>query len=184
MNKEKLKKVLKFAGIAFVVLLILIQFIPVAHTNPPVTREIQWDSLQTRALAQRACFDCHSNETVWPWYAYVAPVSWRIANHVYDGRRRLNFSEWDRPNENEGAFSRENLKHFATELGLDTQQFNQCLDSDKYRAKVQGEIGQAEQLGVRSTPTLFVNGQLIRNGSDYQVLQSAITAALKSDESG
>jgi hypothetical protein len=52
-------------------------------------------------LAQRACFDCHSNETVWPWYAYVAPVSWRIANHVYDGRRRLNFSEWDRPNENE-----------------------------------------------------------------------------------
>jgi hypothetical protein len=101
MNKEKLKKFLKIAGIAIVVLLILIQFIPVSHTNPPVTREIQWDSPQTQELAQRACFDCHSNETVWPWYAYVAPVSWRIANHVNEGRRRLNFSEWDRPNENE-----------------------------------------------------------------------------------
>jgi hypothetical protein len=101
MNKEKLKKFLKIAGIAIVVLLILIQFIPVSHANPPVTREIQWDSPQTQELAQRACFDCHSNETVWPWYAYVAPVSWRIANHVNEGRRRLNFSEWDRPNENE-----------------------------------------------------------------------------------
>jgi protein-disulfide isomerase len=86
--------------------------------------------------------------------------------------------------ENEGAFSRENLKRFAAELRLDTQQFNQCLDSDKYQAKVQQEIGQAEQLGVRSTPTLFVNGQLLRNGSDYQVLQTAITAALKAAESG
>jgi hypothetical protein len=101
MNKEKLKKFLKIAGIAIVVLLILLQFIPVSHANPPVTREIQWDSPQTQELAQRACFDCHSNETVWPWYAYVAPVSWRIANHVNEGRRRLNFSEWDRPNENE-----------------------------------------------------------------------------------
>ncbi|MCQ3980789.1 MAG: DsbA family protein [Anaerolineae bacterium] len=86
--------------------------------------------------------------------------------------------------ENEGTFSRENLTHFAAELGLDTQQFNQCLDSNKYQAKVQQEIGQAEQLGVHSTPTLFVNGQLIRNGSDYQVLQTAITTALKAAESG
>ncbi|MCQ3980790.1 MAG: cytochrome C [Anaerolineae bacterium] len=79
----------------------MIQFIPVAHTDPPITREIRWDSPQTQELAQRACFDCHSNETIWPWYTYVAPVSWRVANHVYEGRRRLNFSEWDRPNENE-----------------------------------------------------------------------------------
>lgn len=80
--------------------------------------------------------------------------------------------------ENEGTFSRDNLKRFAADLGLDTEQFNQCLDSDQYRAKVQQESAEAQRLGVRSTPTVFVNGQLIRDGSNYQVLQTAIEAAL------
>jgi len=74
---------------------IAIQFIPVDRTNPPVTREIAWNSPETRALAQRACFDCHSNETVWPAYAYVAPISLMLAEHVAYGRDQLNFSEWD-----------------------------------------------------------------------------------------
>jgi len=78
---------------------IAIQFIPVDRTNPPVTREIAWNSPETRALAQRACFDCHSNETVWPAYAYVAPISLMLAEHVADGRDQLNFSEWDGRNE-------------------------------------------------------------------------------------
>lgn len=46
---------------------------------------------------RRACFDCHSNQTVWPWYSYVAPVSWLVQNDVDGGRQHLNFSEWDRP---------------------------------------------------------------------------------------
>ncbi|MCB0126541.1 MAG: heme-binding domain-containing protein, partial [Caldilineaceae bacterium] len=69
------------------------------RTNPAVTREVQWNSPETRAIAQRACYDCHSNETVWPWYSYVAPVSLRVADHVAEGREHLNFSEWDRANE-------------------------------------------------------------------------------------
>jgi hypothetical protein len=44
----------------------------------------------------RACFDCHSNETVWPWYSNIAPVSWLVQNDVNEGRGRLNFSEWGR----------------------------------------------------------------------------------------
>jgi len=78
---------------------ILIQFIPYGrnHTNPPATKEPTWNSAATRQLIRRACFDCHSNETVWPWYSYVAPVSWLVQNDVDDGRERLNFSEWDRP---------------------------------------------------------------------------------------
>lgn len=76
-----------------------IQFIPVDRTNPPVTREVAWNSPETRALAQRACFDCHSNETVWPFYAYIAPMSLMLAEHVADGRDQLNFSEWDGRNE-------------------------------------------------------------------------------------
>lgn len=94
-----MKQFLRIAGIVIIVLLILIQFVPVDRSNPPVTREVQWDSPETRALAQRACFDCHSNETVWPWYSYVAPVSLYLAHHVDDGRRHLNFSTWDQPNE-------------------------------------------------------------------------------------
>lgn len=86
-------------GIAFgilVVVAVLIQFIPVDRTNPPVSAEPNWDSPQTRALAKDACFDCHSNETVWPLYAKIAPVSWLIARDVDEGRSELNFSEWGR----------------------------------------------------------------------------------------
>lgn len=70
-----------------------IQFISVSHNNPPVVKELKWDSPKTRAFAQRACFDCHSNESRWPWYSHVAPMSWLIANDVKNARERLNFSE-------------------------------------------------------------------------------------------
>lgn len=64
------------------------------QTNPPVVNEPAWDSPQTRALAQRACFDCHSNETHWPIYSRIAPVSYLVTIHVVEGREHLNFSEW------------------------------------------------------------------------------------------
>jgi hypothetical protein len=67
------------------------------HTNPPVTQEPAWPSPEVRALAVRACFDCHSNETKWPWYASVAPASWLVEHHVEEGRGELNFSEFDKP---------------------------------------------------------------------------------------
>lgn len=94
-----LKKILIGAMLAIAILIITIQLVPYrrAHTNPPVQAEPNWDSPQTRQLAQRACFDCHSNETVWPWYSNVAPISWLIQHDVEDGRRRLNLSEWNRP---------------------------------------------------------------------------------------
>jgi len=76
----------------------LIQFVPYgrAHVNPPVVVEPAWDSSRTRELAVRACFDCHSNETVWPWYSNIAPLSWLIQRDVDEGRDDLNFSEWQR----------------------------------------------------------------------------------------
>lgn len=80
--------------------------------------------------------------------------------------------------ENVGTFSTENLKRFAADLDLDTEQFNECLDSGKYEAKVEQETAQGWQEGVRGTPTLFVNGRLIEGGGDYQVLREAIEAAL------
>jgi len=89
---------------------VLIQFIPFGrdHSNPPATREPAWDSPATRDLIRRACFDCHSNETVWPWYSHVAPVSWLVQRDVNGGRGHLNFTEWDRP--------QEHAKHVAEQV--------------------------------------------------------------------
>jgi mono/diheme cytochrome c family protein len=77
-------------------LFLLIQIIPIGaqRTNPPVVAEPKWDSPQTRVLAKRACFDCHSNETKWPWYGYITPVSWLLANDVLNARAAFNFSDW------------------------------------------------------------------------------------------
>jgi mono/diheme cytochrome c family protein len=92
-------KIWKIIGIIVLVGLIifgLIQLIPYGHnhTNPSVVQEPTWDSPETRALAKRACFDCHSNETTWPWYSSIAPVSWLVQRDVTEGRSRLNFSTW------------------------------------------------------------------------------------------
>jgi hypothetical protein len=77
-------------------LLVVIQLIPVWlwQSNPAPQSQPKWDSTQTQALAQRACFDCHSNQTTWPWYSYVAPASWLITRDVISGRRELNFDNW------------------------------------------------------------------------------------------
>ncbi len=79
--------------------LLLAQAVPFGrdHHNPPVAMEPAWDTPATRKLAVRACFDCHSNQTRWPWYSWIAPISWVVTNDVMGGRHRLNFSEWDRP---------------------------------------------------------------------------------------
>ena len=72
-----------------------IQLVPYGPIALPSTRaEPSWDSPRTRELVVRACFDCHSNEVSWPWYAYVAPASWLVRGDVDRGREELNFSEW------------------------------------------------------------------------------------------
>lgn len=78
-------------------LFLVIQLVPYGrdHTNPAVTQEPNWDSPETRQLAERACFDCHSNETDWSaWYTSIAPISWLVQRDVDEGRRALNFSTW------------------------------------------------------------------------------------------
>jgi hypothetical protein len=85
-------------------LFLLAQAVPYgrSHTNPPTTAEPRWDSPQTRELAARACFDCHSNLTSWPWYSNIAPISWLTQRDVDGGRASLNFSEWNKPQDGAG----------------------------------------------------------------------------------
>ncbi|RME69723.1 MAG: cytochrome C [Chloroflexi bacterium] len=90
---------LSFTGLVILAVFgfIVIQFIPVARYNPAVHTEPPWDSPQTKMLVERACYDCHSNRTQWPWYSYIAPFSWLVAHDVNEGRAALNFSLWNQP---------------------------------------------------------------------------------------
>jgi len=83
--------------IGIVIVAVVIQFVPYgwAHDNPPVTQDAPWPSAEARDLAVAACYDCHSNETEWPVYSYVAPMSWLVRRDVEAGRDELNFSTWD-----------------------------------------------------------------------------------------
>jgi hypothetical protein len=102
--RARTKKILLGIGIGLVAGFGAIQLVPYGrdHANPPVVSEPRWDQASTRALAVRACFDCHSNESAWPWYTHVAPASWLVQSHVDEGRRVLNFSDWSRTYEEAG----------------------------------------------------------------------------------
>lgn len=98
--------------LAVIILLLLIQLVPYgrSHINPPVTGEPKWDSPQTRDLFMRACGDCHSNETKWPWYSSIAPASWLVQSDVDEARENLNISEWGRKGKNKGVDAANELK--------------------------------------------------------------------------
>jgi hypothetical protein len=87
----------------------LAQLVPVSRTNPPVESEVDAPP-EVRAVLQRSCYDCHSHATRWPWYAWIAPVSWLLAHDVAEGREHLNFSTWGRYDAAERA---ENLEEIA-----------------------------------------------------------------------
>lgn len=93
------KSLLAIVSVTILGLLLVAQLVPYGrdHSNPPIVAEPAWNSPATRSLADRACFDCHSNQTRWPWYADVAPMSWLVQSHVDEGRQVLNFSDWNRP---------------------------------------------------------------------------------------
>ncbi len=96
-----MKKKLEYAAVALAALWVAAQFVRPERNNPPADPAASFEAVtaaapQVRAVLERACADCHSNHTVWPWYSKVAPVSWLVAQDVKEGRARLNFSEWNR----------------------------------------------------------------------------------------
>jgi hypothetical protein len=95
----RVKKVLKWAAVVVLLLFVGAQFYRPDRTNPPVDerktmRANTQMTPEVEAVLRRSCNDCHSSETVWPWYSNVSPASWFLKNHVEDGRRQLSFSEW------------------------------------------------------------------------------------------
>ena len=73
------------------------------RSNPPVEASVNWDRPATEAMFRRACADCHSNETHWPWYSYFAPISWDVIEHVEEGRKEFNISSEDMGHADESA---------------------------------------------------------------------------------
>jgi hypothetical protein len=92
-----MRSVLRTGALVLGALLLALQLVPYGrdHDNPPVVRDAPWPTPEGRRLAVAACYDCHSNETKWPLYSYVAPMSWLVQRDVENGRRELNFSTGD-----------------------------------------------------------------------------------------
>ena len=91
---------------------ISIQFVPYGktYTNPPIVSEPKWDSPRTQELFNNACANCHSNQTVYPWYSKIAPVSWLIERDVQEGREHFNVSTWGAQKKNKGDEAAKELK--------------------------------------------------------------------------
>jgi hypothetical protein len=106
------RKDARIAVLVLVAALTLAQAIRVERSNPPARSDISADPA-VGPLLRRACYDCHSNETNWPWYSNVAPASWLVSSDVNEGRSQLNFSEWE--NYGRDAQARK-LKEIAEEM--------------------------------------------------------------------
>lgn len=93
LRRGRFARIVRYAAGGLLVLLVLAQLVPVARGNPPVVSEVDAPP-EVLTVLRKACYDCHSNETVWPWYSRVAPVSWLVARDVNEGREALNYSTW------------------------------------------------------------------------------------------
>ncbi len=90
------------------IVFVLIQFVPVKRENPPVTAAISAPP-EVLKIIKRSCYDCHSNETRWPWYSKIAPVSWLVGNDVREGRENMNFSDWNKLSVDDQLFFKTNI---------------------------------------------------------------------------
>ncbi|OGL47498.1 MAG: hypothetical protein A2161_11930 [Candidatus Schekmanbacteria bacterium RBG_13_48_7] len=92
-----MKKSLIYVLIGLVLILLAIQLIMVNRDNPEVNRDIEIKTPpEIAGILKTSCYDCHSNETKWPFYSYIAPISWFVAHDVHEGRDAMNFSEWEK----------------------------------------------------------------------------------------
>lgn len=108
---------MKFLRIIFILLIaafVVMQFFGIDRTNPEFDPEndflfMEKPPADLEKMVKNTCYDCHSNQTIWPWYSYVAPISWLIATHVNDGRDNVNLSEW-------GEYELEDRAHIIKEM--------------------------------------------------------------------
>lgn len=117
----------KKIAIGFVALLVIIQFFRIDKTNPAVVQENDFISVTNppehiQLILKTSCYDCHSNESTYPWYTNVAPISWWVKQHINEAREELNFSEW-------GTFTEKRKKHKLEEVYEEVEEGEMPLKS-------------------------------------------------------
>ncbi len=118
-----IKKIL----IGLVAILVIIQFFRIDKTNPEVIAENDFINMvqpdeNIQAILKTSCYDCHSNETKYPWYTNIAPISWWVKDHINDGRKHLNFSEW-------GTYKEKKQKHKLEECFEEVEEGEMPMES-------------------------------------------------------
>ena len=118
---------IKKIAIGFIVLLVIIQFFRIDKTNPTIIQENDFISITNppeniKNLLKTSCYDCHSNQTTYPWYTNVAPISWWVKQHINEAREELNFSEW-------GTFTEKRKKHKLEEVYEEVEEGEMPLKS-------------------------------------------------------
>jgi hypothetical protein len=161
-----MKRFLKWGLGVLAALLIGVQFVPVSRTNPSSdpSRGI-WSTAhvtpEVAGLLRTACTDCHSNETRWPWYSRVAPVSWFVTDHVNHGRQHLNFSDWlQSAGHGENATPDDRLHEICEEVskgGMPLKSYtflhrNAELSAADIRRICEWTEGERRRLATRSSP--------------------------------
>jgi hypothetical protein len=160
-----LKKIIVCGAILF----LLIQVYRPDRTNPPVVPAHQLEALMSiphnvDAILTRSCGDCHSNETHWPWYTNVSPMSWLVASHVQGGRSHMNFSEWDALKARPGL-EKERLQGICNEMQSGDMplssylwiHWNAEVSSDDIRVVCEWTALQVQQMQTGSNPQVSTN---------------------------
>ena len=94
-----MKKTIKLTALLLAIVFVALQFFQIDKSNPPIVQAetleaITYVSPDVSIIFGKACNDCHTNKTIYPWYAYVQPAGWMLKDHIDEGRRRLNFSKF------------------------------------------------------------------------------------------
>lgn len=143
--RSRTKNIWKLVGVAAALGTLGIQAWPIDRSNPEGTGDI-FQILHAppavTAAIRRCCYDCHSNETQWPWYSYIAPVSWWVADHVHEGRGELNFSNWADYSDRAGA-------HKLREAWEEIEAGKMPLD-DYLRAHGDAVLSDAEKTAIQA----------------------------------
>jgi hypothetical protein len=110
-RRRKGKRLVLWGGGGLIVVFGLMQLVPYGweKSNPPVTAPAPWPNAEAESIARVSCYACHSNETEWPAYSYVAPMSWLVRNDVDGGRDEMNFSEWGEKSADAAEDAREEI---------------------------------------------------------------------------
>ncbi len=134
-----MKRVLRISLYGLIGVLVIIQFFQSDRANPPVRAEIKAPP-QVMTVLRRACYDCHSNESVWPWYSYVNPAGWLVAGHVTEGRGHLNFSDWGTLDAQERYHAKQEILEVLEEGGMPLPSYLLLHGEAELRAEDHGVI--------------------------------------------